>query len=173
MPESLDEVIQLASKMEMDGLKFYTEAAENAANPQGRRLFESLAADEKRHLEIIESIARGRGVDILSMPMPGENIKTVFSDADVEIGEEDRATADEKRAVELAMGMEKRSYELYHGRCEVAKDEAEKALFERLAQEENQHYEILVNTLEYLEDNNKWVLWDEWGLLTGDMSSLG
>ena len=52
-------------------------------------------------------------------------------------------------------------------------EEEEKELFERLAQEENQHYKMLENTDEYLNENEKWFLTQEYGLLTGDMSSLG
>jgi hypothetical protein len=32
---------------------------------------------------------------------------------------------------------------------------------------------MLENTREYLDNNDEWFLWKEWGLLTGDLSSLG
>ena len=173
MAESMNEVIQLARKMEMDGMGFYSRAAQEAANPQALRVFESFARDEQRHLDIIERIAQDLGVDVAGMPTPAESIRTVFTNADAELDEEQKATAGEQEAIAIALGMETKSYRLYKGAAESAEDDARKALFERLALEENQHYEMLENTQQYLTDYEKWVLWDEHGLLTGDMSSLG
>jgi len=173
MGKSLNECIQLARKMEMDGAKFYGEAAAKAVNPQAKRLFESFAADEKRHLGIVEQMARGAGVDISNMPMPAEEIRTVFSKAKEKLGKEQTVSDDERHAIEKALVMETESYRLYEEAAAQAKDAAQKALLERLASEEDQHYGMLVNTQEYLDDNQKWFMWKESALLTGDMSSLG
>jgi len=169
MSLDMQDAVQQARKMEMDGIEFYTKAAADAASPMGSRLFGSFAEDERRHLRIIEEIARGLDVDIESMPEPREEIKTVFSNAEVEVGERAVATADEAKAIEIAMGMEQRSYEHYK-RCGAQSDnEKEKRLFDRLALEENQHYRMLENTMQYIDDNQEWFLWNEWGLLTGDI----
>jgi rubrerythrin len=172
MAKNLDDVIQLARKMEMDGARFYSDAARKATHAQAKRLFESFSKDEERHLGIVESIAKGLGVDVKKMPMPSESIKTVFSKADpgATAGE---ATADELSAIKTALEMERDSYRLYNDACSKATDETRKSIFRRLAAEENQHFEMLQNTEEYLTDNKKWFLWKEAGLLTGDMSSLG
>lgn len=173
MNESLEEAIQTARKMEMDGIEFYGKAAENAGNPDAERFFQSLQSDEERHLDIVEKIGRGMGVDIDNMPTPEQGIRTVFSEVDPSVAADQEATAEEKEAVEIALGMEKDSYDLYDEAAENAEDEDQRALFERLAKEENQHYVMLENTLEYLQENSNWTLWKESGLLTGDMSSLG
>jgi rubrerythrin len=173
MAESLQDAIQLARKMEMDGIEFYGKAAEEAGNPQARKFFESLQQDERRHLRIVEKIGKGMGVDAANMPKPAETIKTVFSEAEESIAADQQATAEEKQAVEMALGMEEDSYDLYEEAAEKAEAEDQKSLFERLAEEENQHYVMLENTQEYLADNQKWFLWKESGLLTGDISSLG
>ncbi len=173
MAEALDEVIQLARKMEMDGVEHYRRAAEATTNPQGKRLFESFARDEERHLRIVEDIARGIGVDVDAMPMPRDEIRTVFSQADAPAETPGGVTAGERVAIQIAMRMEQKSYKLYKDAANTAGDEKQKVVFDRLAQEENQHYEILENTLQYLTDNRKWFLWNESGLLTGDMTSLG
>ncbi|MFW6457633.1 MAG: ferritin-like domain-containing protein [Planctomycetota bacterium] len=173
MANSIEEAIQLARKMELDGIEFYGKAADNAGNPQAQKFFESLQSDEQRHLDIVEKIGKGMGVDVEGMGMPADNIKTVFSSADQEIAAGEQATAEEKEAVEMALGMEEESYDLYEEAAEKTNDDEQKSLFERLAAEENQHFVMLENTQEYLEDNGRWVLWDESALLMGDMSSLG
>jgi len=173
MAKSLRDVFQLARKMEMDGVKFYHDAAKKAANPQAKRLFESFALDEERHLRIVADLAKGKGVDVESMPMPAESIKTVFTEADAEAAAAQQATADETKAIRMAMEMERESYRLYDDAARRGDSEDIKVIFKRLAQEENQHYAMLENTQEYLTDNKKWFLWNEWALLTGDMSSMG
>jgi len=167
------EAVQLARKMEMDGAEFYSSSAQSAANPQARRLFESFAADERRHLDIVERLSKGLGVDVAGMPMPAQSISTVFAGAGTTSGEGATVTADESRAIETALEMERKSYRLYEDAAGKSEDDAQRALFERLAQEEDQHYEMLENTREYVSRSGQWFLWTEHGLLTGDMSSLG
>jgi len=173
MAKGLNETVQLARKMEMDGARLYADAARKAASAPAKRLFESFAADEERHLGIVESIAKGVGVDVARMPMPRANIRTVFSSAAGSAGGGGEVTADEQEAIRTALSMEKQSYSLYHGAAAKVKDAAQRSLLERLASEENEHYEMLQNTREYIEDNQEWFLFKEWALLTGDMSSLG
>jgi len=173
MDDALKGAVQMARKMEMDGAEFYGRAAQDAAGPQARRLFESFAADERRHLEIVDRLAAGLGVDVAGMPMPKDSIRTVFTDAQGASQGRAEPTEQERQAIETAQGMERESYRLYRRLADEATDAALNSLFERLSQEENQHYEMLENTRRYLSENGAWFLWDEHALLTGDMSSLG
>ena len=84
-----------------------------------------------------------------------------------------RLTADEQEAVRIAMDMETKSYKFYMEAAETAADDRSRQLFQRLAREENQHYEMLENTFEYLTGNKQWFLWNEWALIVGDQSSIG
>ncbi len=104
--------------------------------------------------------------------MPRETIRTIFADAAGKSDDYAKATQDERDAIQVAMGMETKSFQLYTDSAAEADDASTKELFERLAAQENQHYEMLENTLEYLNSNEEWFLWKEGGLLTGDMSSL-
>jgi len=173
MEAELKDAFDMARKLELDGIEFYTRAAERCGVPSGKRMFESFANDECRHLRIINEVAQGLGVDLDNLPMPRDEIRTLFAEAEVRAGEDAEASADEQEVVRVAMGMETESYKLYKGAAEKAKDDLTRRLFERLAREENQHYEMLENTLEYLSDNRKWFLWKEWALIVGDQSSLG
>ncbi|KPK62210.1 MAG: hypothetical protein AMK73_06530 [Planctomycetes bacterium SM23_32] len=173
MKPELKQALDQARKLEMDGIEFYTQAAEGCGVLSGKRMFESFAADERRHLRIITDLAEGIGVDVAGMPMPRDEIRTLFTEATERLGDYVEATSDESDAVRVAMGMEKESYDLYAGQAETADDEAVRQLFERLAREENQHYEMLENTIEYLTSNEEWFLWKEWALIVGDQSSLG
>jgi rubrerythrin len=48
-----------------------------------------------------------------------------------------------------------------------ATDEDEKALFERLAFEESEHYKILQDLRDYLEQTGWWLLWGEGAFMDG------
>ena len=172
MALSFEDAVQQARKMEIDGIDFYSKLAEKCASQAGKKMFESFTEDEKRHLRVIKEIASGMGVDVRKLPMPRDTIRTIFADAAAKADDYAEATDDEKDAIEVAMGMETKSYQLYSGAAKDSKDRPMRELFERLATQENQHYEMLENTLEYLDTNEAWFLWKEGGLLTGDMSSI-
>ncbi len=172
MGEQLSEAIERAMKLELDGIEFYTDAARKCSGLPGKRMFESFAADERRHLRIIQDLSKGLGVDVDQLPMPRDEIRTIFSSASETLADDLRATAQEKDAIRIAMGMETQSFELYKEAAAEATEESARKLFERLAREENQHYEMLENSLEYLSSNEEWFMWSEWALIVGDQSSL-
>lgn len=173
MQEEIKEAVQQARKLEIDGADYYTQLAKSCESDAAARMFHSFAGDEKRHLKIVEDLAEGVGVDVDSLPMPRDEIRTLFSEASETGAQTARATEDEKQAVSKAMQMETKSFKLYTDTAENAGDEATRRLFQRLAHEENQHYEMLENTLEYMNSNDQWFLWKEWALIVGDQSSLG
>jgi rubrerythrin len=173
MDPEFQKALDRARKLELDGIEFYTKTAERCGVPAGKRMFESFANDERRHLKVICDIVKGLGVDMSRQPMPRDEIRTLFADLAERMGEDAQVTAGEQEAVRTAMGMETESYKLYRSQADKAKDEDTRKLLERLSHEENQHYEMLENTLEYLSDNRKWFLWNEWALIVGDQSSLG
>ncbi len=173
MNEELQEAIEKARKLEIDGTAYYTKLAQMCSVPSGKRMFESFADDERRHLRIIEDVTKGLGIDESCFAMPRETMRTLFSEAAERLDETPVVGTDEKEAVQAAMEMETKSFRLYEDAAGRAEDDDTQALFERLASEENQHYEMLENTLEYLNSNGQWFLWQEGALIVGDQSSLG
>ncbi len=172
MNQELRDAVELARKLEQDGLSFYTEAAGKCPSASGRHMFESFAADEKRHLEWVERMAEGLGVDLTQAAMPREAIRSVFDKVKGQLAETAGATQDEKDAVAFALKMEDAGYQNYIAAAALAESPAVKEVFERLAAEEGEHYQMLENTLEYMNATGEWFLHFEGGLLSGDMSSL-
>jgi rubrerythrin len=173
MDQEFRDALEKARKLEIDGADFYTKLAQMCASDAGRQLFESFAADERRHLKVVSDVAKGLGANIDDMPMPRDTIRTLFADIEANMEEATAASAEEREAVEVALGAEKQSFDLYQRAAKDADDEATRRLMARLAQEENQHYEMLENTLEYLDGNKEWFLWNEGGPIQGDQSSIG
>ena len=158
--------IEIAIKMEKDAIDFYKEAAEKTRHPVGKKMFLSVTEDEKRHLQMLSQIFKE--VDIkISEVNPMQNVKTVFASMKDQMMERIAATKDELEAFKIAMHMEKEGIEFYQKAESGAKTEKEKALFERLIQEEQQHYAIFLNTYNFMVDTGNWFMWEEHSIVEG------
>lgn len=160
------DAIEIARKMETDAIKFYTEASRTTNYPAGKKMFESIIADEKRHLEIVNQLLKGLDVHMEDVH-PLKNMKTVFEEMKDEMMEKVAATTDEIEAFKIAMQMEKEGLEFYKKLVSEAASEKEKTLFEKLIKEEEQHYEIFANTFNFLEDTGNWFMWEEHSIVDG------
>ncbi len=158
--------IEIAKKMETDAIRFYTEAAKNTLYPAGKKMFETVAADEKRHLEIVCKMMEGLDVHAEDVH-PMQKIKTVFEEMKDEMMQKVKATSDELEAFKIAMQMEKEGIEFYKKLLLDATSEKEKTLINTLIKEEEQHFEIFENTYNFLEDTGNWFMWSEHGIVEG------
>lgn len=158
--------IEIARKMETDAIKFYTEAAEKTKYPAGKKMFETVTVDEKRHLEIVNNLLKGLDVRMEDVH-PMDNIKTVFEQMKDEMMKKVEATSDELEAFKIAAKMEKEGIEFYRKLMSEAVSEKEKALFEKLIREEEEHYNMFFNTYNFLEDTGNWFMWEEHSIVEG------
>jgi len=158
--------IEVSIKMEADAIKFYTEAAEKTKNPVGKKMFLSIVEDEKRHLETLSQIFKGLNIRPEHVS-PMENIITVFESLKDDMMQRVKATMNELDAFKIAMHMEKEGIEFYRKAASGAQTEKEKALFERLIKEEQEHYNIFANTYFFLSDTGSWFMWEEHSIVDG------
>ncbi len=158
--------IEIAIKMETDAIKFYKEASVKNSHPAGKKMFLSIAEDEKRHLEMLSQILKGLNITSKYVS-PVQNVKTIFESMKDEMMQRAGATTDELEAFKIAMQMEKEGVEFYKKALSEAQSEKEKSLFERLIKEEEQHYSIFSNTYSFLSDTGNWFMWDEHSMVDG------
>ncbi len=158
--------LEVSKKMETDAIKFYTEAAKKTRYAAGRKMFETIVDDEKRHLEMISQLIQGMNITIKDVS-PMKNVKTVFETMQSEMMKTLAASKDEMEAFKIAMAMEKEGEKFYQKSLDEAKTDKEKALFKRLIEEERQHYDIFANTYAHLADTGNWFLWEERGIVEG------
>lgn len=158
--------IEVAKKMETDAVRFYTEAAKKTRYPAGKKMFETIVKDEKRHLEIVNNLLKGMDVHVEDVH-PMKNIKTVFESMKDEMMNKVKATTDELEAFKIGMQMEKEGIEFYRKLLAGAKSEKEKELYRKLISEEEQHYRIFANTHDFLDDTGNWFMWDEHSIVEG------
>ena len=158
--------IEIAIKMEKDAIDFYKEAAEKTRHPVGKKMFLSVTEDEKRHLQMLSQIFKEVDIKITEVN-PMQNIKTVFESMKDQMMERIAATKDELEAFKVAMHMEKEGIEFYQKAESGAKADKEKALFERLIKEEQQHFAIFLNTYNFMRDTGNWFMWEEHSIVEG------
>lgn len=159
--------IELAIKTETDAIAFYKQAAEKTSHPVGKKMFLSIMEDEQRHLDDFKCILAGLKIKVQDVSGPMKNIKTVFQEHKNELLPDIQATTDELEALRIAMEMEKDSIELYRKLLGDMNAQKERALFERLIEEEQQHFDIFSNTYSFLNDSGNWFMWEEHSIFDG------
>jgi len=160
------DVLEMALKTETDAIAFYTEAARKTSYPVGKKMFQAIIEDEKRHLEMIRQVVIGLHITHTDVS-PMKNVKTVFEAMKEDLMKKVEATVDDLEALRMAMQMEKEGKAVYDKALSHVKSDKEKALLEKLIQEEEEHYAIFSNTLQFLEDTGNWFMWDERGIVEG------
>ena len=147
--ELMDVLVQ-AMKLESDGRKFYETIAAHMTDAEAAAMFKRLAADEVDHYNYIErqylALEAGKGwamipemaivevIDAVSVVFPPE--KQVLAELPPNPSEED--------ALLFALGVEDKSFKLYHNSAQIAKDPEAKKLFMQLAGAEQTHFNVLM-----------------------------
>jgi rubrerythrin len=158
--------LDYAIQLERDGQAFYTQAAATTRNPLGKRMFESLAADERRHEQALVKLAQEADV-ALEGDLPRKRLVTLFATLGAELRAQLGADAGDRAVIDQAIEIEKASVDHYGTQAGQASGEPARALYQRLVEEETQHVEILEGTRAYLDDTGHWFLWDEQSILDG------
>ena len=151
--ELMDVLVQ-AMKLESDGRKFYETIAAHMPDPEAAAMFTQLAADEVDHYNYIErqylALEAGKGwseiaemasvevIDAVSVVFPPE--KQVLDELPSSPSEED--------ALLFALGVEDKSFKLYHNSAQIAKDPEAKKLFMQLAGAEQTHFNVVMQRYE-------------------------
>ncbi len=166
------EALQIAVQMEIDGKQYYQKASQSSDNQLGKKLFRSLAAEEDIHRrkfeEIYNAIQNEKSWPVTDFqPDYGRRLRTIFAEATEKIGSNIKAPATELDAIQTAMDMENKSYDLYRSRSQTTAHDAEKDFYETLAAEEKEHSIILLDYYEYLKDPAGWFVTKEHPSLDG------
>lgn len=158
--------VDMAVKMETDAVEFYTRCAEKTSHPFGKKMFLSIAEDERYHIACALQVLDGKAM-AASATSPKQDIKSVYAQSKDALMQRVAATSDELDALKIGMKMEKEGVEFYKKAAAEAQTPAEKAFFECLAKDEAEHYEIFSETFSFLSDTGNWFLWDEKGIIEG------
>lgn len=157
------EILVGAMEIEKEGEKFYKDIAQKTKHPMGKEMFAFLAREEIKHLAVIaaakEALETG-GKLHCSKKVDTKNISKFkqgfFAAAGKAVQEKFEKDADTVKAIKAALEFEKRGYEYYKKHQEKTTLPLVKNILGQLVEAEEEHYEILENTLTYLENPRAW-----------------
>ncbi len=168
-------VIETAIQIEKDGLAFYGEAARQVDDPNGKRMFQSLAQDEAAHLQLFEE-ARERLLGEDKWPSP-EQVAAAAPGAFGRLSPSSRPifpTGDEIRktdvperqltALQRGIQAEEDSIAFYSEQMEKTDDPEGKAMYAYLIEQEQGHRVILQGEYDYLTNTGFWFDFREFDL---------
>lgn len=154
--------IETAIQIEKDGLAFYTEAAKQISDPNGKKMFQSLARDEAAHLRLFETVRE-------SLPKEGhwpspEQVAAIsqgtFDHPPIfPRGEETKAAeVPERELTALRRGIqaEEDSIAFYSQQRDKTDDPDGKAMYAYLIEQEEGHRTILQGEYDYLTRTGFW-----------------
>jgi rubrerythrin len=174
-------VLRRGMSLERDGYSFYTIVAERSSDPHGKAMFLDLASQEEDHLRLLlaeyRALEDGRGwlpyeeamqedfaLDPANPDLPGEEppgaIPVFTLDRKISL-------KSDIAALEFGLETEKLTRELYADAAQQADDPRAREAYEFLTRQEEGHYRLLQNTLEYLTQNQTWWDGDQYPFFTG------
>lgn len=150
------EALSVAIYNEQSAFDFYTRLSDVIKNQSGKEKFKFLAADEKRHRELLENhhkkVTGGK-----QFPFDPNRVKKIQVDI------RDNTTASE--ALDIGIKAEKEAYEFYSKSTAEAKDRQAKKMFLMLAEQEDRHYNILTAEKQALMGQFYWFSLDTPGIM--------
>lgn len=141
------DALRVAIATERSGLAFYTRATKLARDPRGRRVFAKLAEEEKEHLGTLE--ARYREL-VKAEPRIEEQPPFLFfksASRGLFAGGVDELAADgvdDREALRIGIRCERASHRFFKRYGERLEESEGKRVFLEFADEERQHFDLLV-----------------------------
>jgi rubrerythrin len=156
---NIEEALKTALSMEKTGYDLYMKAAKKTSNKLGRSTLEAIASKELDHINAIEQFASkelNKAIESINPMSKKDYVRSIMDKLAKELDENIKPDSDLEKAYKAAMGLEKSSYDLYRDLAEKSTDSQAKKFFEFLMGEENNHYQLLSETLEYLNKPANW-----------------
>ena len=158
--------VEMAMKMEQEAVEFYTRCADKTSNPVGKKMFLSIADDEKHHIACAMNVQKGKAFTP-AKATPLEDMKKIFDQNKQDMLRRVASTADELDAFVVAMKMEDQAIAFYKKASSQAATAEEKNFFDCLIRDEEEHFSIFQNTYSFLSDTGNWFMWDEHSIVEG------
>ena len=153
------DIFEYAMQMEKDGEKFYRELAQQTSSKGLVTILTMLADEEVKHCQAIERLRRDNYEMAETTVLDGA--RNVF----VEMKERGERLEPGQEQVELyakAQEIEERSRRFYQEKAGQTDKDDQKALFERLTKEEEEHYRLLENIVDFISRPKQWLENAEW-----------
>ena len=143
-----------ALRFEKTGMRYFTVSAQKATDGFAVRVFALLADMERKHCEDILAISKkmeeGGRFPVVSA-VSSEGRMRLFKREYSRIKKEKTITGDAAVAMRKALGFEAEGREMYTRMAERSSNRQEKTFFRLLASEEQKHFDIIYEYLDFLD----------------------
>lgn len=165
------EALSLALKTEEDGYQFFSEMANKASNEFARKLFQTLAMDEMKHIALIKKfyealVRQGKWEEIRKEDLKEfssvNEIRTVFKEA-VEKAKKGEfpAAGSDIEAYEHALKFEDDGATMYEELYQKSTDQAARVFYAFLRDMEQGHYDTFKRAIDYLKNPADYFILEE------------
>jgi len=168
---------KLAIELEEKGYEFYKNTATKTTNPLASSTLSSLADREKLHIEKIQELYLSLSnkkepttIWLSATEITSDKktlLKPILEKLRTRLDKKFDTEADINETYLIAEGLERDSYALYTKIAKETTNDIAKKFFSALAQEENEHYAILDDTLLYLKHPGDWFKKEERWIVEG------
>jgi rubrerythrin len=168
---------KLAIELEKKGYDFYTETVKKTSNPLAASTLKSLAVREMEHLSRIKEFYQDlagekklksdwlKGVEV--PPRKEELLKPILLKLKAALNKKFETDKEINDAYMIAEGLERDSFNLYNKISKESDNKTAKKFYAALAQEEREHFDILEETLQYLNNPGDWFKKEERWIVEG------
>ena len=158
------DIYEFAMQMEKDGENYYRKLMDECNNTGLKNIFAMLADEEVKHYKFIEQLRLKSDLPQIADTRILENVKNIF----IEMREGKQVphvdTTEETNAYRKARDIEEMSRKFYLEKAEEVEDEQAKLLLKQLAKEEEKHFRIMENIVEFVSraEPGNWLENSEW-----------
>ncbi|MEJ2048900.1 MAG: ferritin family protein [Calditrichota bacterium] len=166
IPETTEEVLNMALEMEDEGYRTYIDGAKTIKNSLGKRMLERLASDELDHIkrikEVYQAIEGKRDWDKVKVNADQDSVtfQSIFDRIKSEIRQSAEELGshgvDDEEIIETAINLENHAKFFYAETAKKVNDKKVKQFLEILTGEEEAHYKALRNINNFMADPANW-----------------
>ncbi len=153
------DIYDYAMQMERDGENYYAELRERTTNQGLKTILGMLISAEKKHYALFQNMKQHQKVQVSDSPILVE-VKNIF----VQMREQKDFSVDvaQKDLYRKAQDIEVKSRDFYRAKAEEVTDASQKEAFRKIAQEEQRHFIILENIINFVSRPDIWLEDPEW-----------
>jgi rubrerythrin len=149
------DIFEFAMEKEQLSEQYYRKLAESAPTKGLISILTMLADEEHNHFEVVSKMKEGASAGVAETILL-TNAKTIF--AKMRQSREKFKFGDSQIALyKKAQDIEKDSRSFYLQKAKESEDPRHKAIFNTLAEEENKHYFLLENIIEFVSRPQSWL----------------
>jgi rubrerythrin len=154
------DIFEFAMEKEKDSRDFYHQLAEKSTDKGLAKIFNMLAGEEEKHYRIVEQMKNNVPQEVGETDFLSD-AKDIFKQMKKGAGKFS-FSASQTDIYKKAQAIEKQSREFYLQKVDEVKDALQKKIFTQLAAEENKHYFLLENILDFVSRPEQWLENAEW-----------